>query len=226
MVFHVKRTADATPVDPAARTAALVASFAERHRITLPPEVLSRAARLWELAIHLSAAARIGLTNYTNPDQLLQRLLLPTIAVFRWLDPTSPLSIAELGCGAGPLGLTLAVLVPDWTVFLVDRRDRAVAFVDVVRLKLGISNAVAIQADAARPIDQRPVDAALFRAVASPEEDLNIARAWLKPRGLAVIWTAHSEGPPTTDLWQPLQPISIDNPPLLVLAYRLLSQAE
>lgn len=210
--------------NPIARIAASVLDFIQTHRLSLPMPDDATLSKLWDLAVHISAGARIGLTNYPNPDQIFSRLILPSLATFYWLPAEQALRAVEIGCGSGAVGLTLAVLAPAWQITLVDRRERAVAFVDVVKVKLGLSNVRTLKAEAEKPPALAPFDCALFRAVASPSQDLEIARGWLKAGGTVIIWTNTDEVPAESPLWQKLDTVLLTDPPLAVLAYRFNPQ--
>lgn len=138
-----------------------------------------------------SGAARIGLTKYSSPGAVVERLICPALAALAFLDAEAPLRVADIGSGSGALGLTLAVLCPRWHVTMVDRREKACRFAEVLGLRLGLDGVSVLKADARedRPPAER-FDAACFRAVASPLVDLALASGWVKPGGVAVVWTS------------------------------------
>lgn len=188
MMFHVKHYAS---LDPGTVRTGLCA--AAQALGLCPPEIRAeQLATLGRLATEVTpGAARIGLTKYSSSDAVLERLMVPAMGALVWLDANAPLRVVEIGTGAGVLGMTLAVLCPRWHVTLVDRREKACRFVEVLALRLGLEGVDVLQADAreARPFSNR-FDAALFRAVASPAEDLAIAEGWLTASGVAVLWTS------------------------------------
>lgn len=160
----------------------------------LPAPCLSdtQAALLMRLSEEMaSGAAKIGLTNYSSTQTILDRLICPALAALAWLDAEAPLRVADIGAGSGALGITLAVLCPRWHVTMVDRREKACRFAEVIALRLGLDRVSVLQADARedRPAAEQ-FDAACFRAVASPLGDLSLASGWVKPGGVAVLWTS------------------------------------
>ena len=116
--------------------------------------------------------------------------------------------------------MALAILAPAWEVVLVDRRQKVVAFVDLLVLRLRLDNARGLRAEAERPVQVEAFDATLFRAVAPPDEDLEIARGWTRPGGLTVIWTRAGHEPPRVPGWTLVESFLLDAPPLAVMAYR------
>lgn len=201
MMFHVKQ--DARP--GRATVCREVSAAAEALGLSLPKISAAQVAALGRLACELApAAARIGLTKYSSPDAVLDRLIVPAVGALVWLNADTPLRVVEVGAGAGAMGMTLAILCPRWRVTLVDRREKACRFAEVVLLRLGLDNAGVLQTDAREvmPLSDR-FDATLFRAVASPLEDLAIASGWLRPSGIAVLWTsvAKAESLTTVSEW-------------------------
>ena len=223
---HTKPPARKTTSTPAEAAARQAEAFARSHSITLPPEWEHTAPRLWEMAVHVSAGARIGLTNYRNPHSVLSRLLLPAIAALKWLSPHTGLQVVDVGAGTGAIGLALALLCPSWHLTIVDRRQRAIAFADLVRLKMGLANVTVACADANNPPNPNAYDAALFRAVADLLEDLTMAAKWVKPGGVVVIWTKRDIEPSTVEGWEYVGDLFMPDPPMTVLAYRRKPQGQ
>lgn len=187
-VFHVKQSEGLTETyvqDAIVEAAAAVG-------VAMPPLTEAQAAALLQLALHVaSGGKRLGLTNYSSPRVVLERLIAPAVGASAWLERTAPLRVADIGAGTGAVGMTLAVLCPQWRLTMVDRRQKACRFIEILALRLGLETVEVLQADACkpRPPDLR-FDGALFRAVASPRDDLALAAGWVKPSGIAVVWTS------------------------------------
>lgn len=193
------------------------------HVINLSP-ILAQSTlhQLLRLATQLSRfAPRLGLTAYSTPAQIAERLISPALAAFRWHPPSQPCQALEVGSGSGALGLTLAIAAPPWHCTLLDRRSRATAFIEVLITRLGLQNAAVVCADARTPPHHLPpADLILFRAVASPRRDLEIALPLTRPGSTAVIWTAPSSPTPSHPAWQRSGTVELPAANLRVHAFR------
>jgi 16S rRNA G527 N7-methylase RsmG len=223
-MFHVKHQAGSeSPLTPEGIVEAINAMAHELGVPGLGIAINSPTGNvLIELSMGLWASERVGLTSYHSLQEVVGGLVLPSVAAFRWLEPDKPLDIVEIGAGAGALGLTLALVAPSWRVTLVDRREKAVAFMEIIATRLKLANAYPVAGDMRkRGPDAELYDAALFRAVGSPEEDLEIALGWVKPGGLCLIWTsARAEIPPDTALWSQVGAVAARDDRMSVLAFR------
>jgi predicted O-methyltransferase YrrM len=198
-----------------------VHAVAEEMGIVQPSLDPLRAAALARLAQESAAGVRVGLTNYEDVTEVLNGLLLPALAAFRWLKTKESLEIVEIGAGGGGIGLTLALLAPDWRVTLVDRREKAVTFMEIIVTRLNLLNAHPVAGDMRkRSPEAERYDAALFRAVGSPAEDLDIAEDWVKPGGLSLIWTSANAAIPTDSaLWSHVGTVAARKGRMAVLAF-------
>ncbi len=206
---------DASEVEE--RIRAVLGGVIDSSRILshIPSDSIATLAR--EVA---SSAPRLGLSKYDTPSAVLDNLILPAFVVFRWLSPEEQLSIIDVGAGCGAMGLALALSCPSWRVHLIDRRKRATSFVEILILRLGVPNATAILADAhAPPSALILADAALFRAVASPASDLQMAQQLTRPGGLAIIWTSPDAEPCHVQSWSLKEELFVPAARLKVMAF-------
>ena len=110
--------------------------------------------------------------------------------------------VAEVGCGTGAMGMAIAMAMPEVEVLLIDRRQKAVGFCEIIVWRLELPNVKVIQADLEQ--DSSPVgrvDAALFRAVSPVPEDLEMAEEIVRRGGLALIWTRFDQPLVEKDGW-------------------------
>lgn len=91
-----------------------------------------------EVTVHTAA----GVFSPGHID-LGTRVLLRSVA-----DPPATGHLLDLGCGWGPLALTMAVLSPQATVWAVDVNERALDLVRRNAVDLGLPNVVAATPDA------------------------------------------------------------------------------
>ncbi|HEY3398748.1 MAG TPA: RsmG family class I SAM-dependent methyltransferase [Armatimonadota bacterium] len=153
--------------------------------------------RLDDLSCWLAERAfPLGLTNYPTPLEVAEHGLLPTFTVFQLLPELNTGAVLDLGAGSGALGLTLAILRPNLTVTMADRRQRATRFMNLTRARLGIANAHVRQVSA-QELAKEPgsrFNLVCFRALAQAEAALGLAGPLLAPGGSVCIWHS-SEAP-------------------------------
>ena len=141
-------------------------------------------SRLEALAGWLAERAHpLGLTNFATPEEMLLQAVLPARVLFSLLPDPPRGCWADLGAGAGALGLTLATLAPSTHFDLVDRRRRVIVFLDLTIRHFGLPNASAVLADLATRPPSPPWDGVCLRAIAPAPEALALAaphaRRWI-----------------------------------------------
>lgn len=77
-----------------------------------------------------------------------------TDLLLRYLKPAEDASIFDLGCGYGPIGLTLAKLAPKGEVLMADKDFMAVEYANQNAQLNGISNAQAILSNGFQHVDK------------------------------------------------------------------------
>ena len=122
---------------------------------------------LWNPAYGLVKAAGDELVVKHVLDSLAALPLLRTLGI--------PLDrVADLGTGAGLPGIPLAIFLPESKVFLVERMERRVRFLENQKALLGLSNAEVVQSEAERA--PGPFDLVTFRAF-RPFSEVKLFRA-------------------------------------------------
>lgn len=108
-----------------------------------------------------------NLSGVRDPEQMVPRHLLDSLAVAPWLVG-SP--VLDVGTGAGLPGVPLAIACPERRFTLLDSSAKKLRFVTQALLDLGVGNAQVVQAriEAYRP--QRKFATIVTRAVASAME--------------------------------------------------------
>ncbi len=202
-MFHVKHPGRESDLQAEDARALILAVVGDAVGVDLG-DADEKLLRLLALARELSGpGTALGLTGYASPRRALQRLVAPALAALRWLAVGQELKVTEVGGGSGALGLGLAIVAPAWRVYIVDRRQRATGFAEVVALRLGVRNVTAITADAGKaPEAIRESDAAVFRAVGTLEQDLDLAQHIVRVGGKALIWTSSAALSPLRAGWQ------------------------
>lgn len=180
-MFHVKRETTEPAVerlDPAAR-GALATYESLLADIALPRGFVARA----------------------DAPHLHERHILDSLRALACLD-ARPMSIADLGSGAGLPGIPVAIARPDCQVTLVEPQARRVAFLELVLDSLRVPNVRILRARAEDA--DLEVETALTRALASPAGCWALAQPHLRAGGSLLYfagrtWTA-AEQPPVGEV--------------------------
>ncbi len=142
------------------------------------------------LGLLLSWNERVNLTGARSAAEILKRHLADTFALLPHLPPER-CRLADVGAGAGFLGVGVAILRPDVECVLLEPVGKKHAFLRAVVRALGIPNLepraerLAFHVD--RP-DFVPFDVAVSRATWPPLEWLERARGLVCAGGLVVAY--------------------------------------
>lgn len=128
-----------------------------------------------------------NLTGIRNPDELIERHLLESLALKPLLRGDR---IADVGTGAGLPGVPLAITAPERTFTLIESRAKRVRFLRHVVGQLGLTNTEVAHSRAEHLLVERPFATVLARAVAKPRELLAICRHLTAPGSILLLLTA------------------------------------
>ena len=101
--------------------------------------------------------------------------------------------VADLGTGAGLPGIPMAIFLPESRVFLVERMEKRVRFLENQQARLGLSNVEIVQSDAERA--PGPFDLVTFRAF-RPFSEVKLFRAvrkLLAPDGAILAYKGRAD---------------------------------
>lgn len=135
-----------------------------------------------------------GLVKATG-DELIVKHILDSLAALPVLrDLGLPLDrVADLGTGAGLPGIPMAIFLPESRVFLVERMEKRVRFLENQQARLGLSNVEIVQSDAERA--PGPFDLVTFRAF-RPFSEVKLFRAvrkLLAPGGAILAYKGRAD---------------------------------
>ena len=97
--------------------------------------------------------------------------------------------LADVGSGVGLPGIPLAILMPGWSVMLLDRSGRRTALARRALRILDLPNAQVKQGSAES--EPGKFSGVTMRAVAAPDAALALAWRLLEPHGVAIIGLSH-----------------------------------
>lgn len=152
--------------------------------VRIDPEQLRQLGRHVDLLLKWNKS--INLTAITDPDEVLEKHVLDSLAVVPVLPSGS---LLDAGAGAGFPGIPVAIVRPDLEVALVDSVQKKVAFLKSVlaELRLPKVKAYAVRLEGNPSREELPrVHAAVARAFAAPADWLHLAQQYVLPGGVAI----------------------------------------
>lgn len=126
-----------------------------------------------------------NLTTRAAPAEILSHHLLDSLAVAPMLTEATAETgarVLDVGAGGGLPGIPLAIALPTLQFTLVDAVQKKTAFIEQVKLELGLANLSAVHA---RVEDYRapPFEIVVARAFSSLDEMARLTAHLLKPSG-------------------------------------------
>ena len=141
---------------------------------------------------------RINLIGAATVNDLWQRHLLDCCGLLAYLKPGQ--SVVDLGSGAGPPGVVLAIMTRN-PVTLVEARGKRVVFLQEVAARLGLGyRVVEGRAETLKP--ETRFDVITARAVASLSRLWQWSQHWRKPDGCGIFLKGQQCAVEITDLRQ------------------------
>lgn len=160
----------------------------------------------------LEGNQRLNLTRITEPQEFWEKHIWDSLSgVQPWLAPAlepqadtpeaAPLSMLDIGTGAGFPGVPVAIALPQHRITLLDSTRKKIAFLEDLSTQLGLTNVRAI-ANRAETLGHHPqhraaYDRVLLRAVAPVSVCAEYALPFLRQGGIAVLyrgqWSAEEE---------------------------------
>ena len=144
----------------------------------------------------------MNLTAITEPEEVLQKhfadsilpVLLPDVQCMADIRGGSPLSVIDIGTGAGFPGIPLKIAFPDLQVTLLDSLNKRVNFLNEVISRLGLTGITAVHGraeDFAKPGQLRESFVfAVSRAVANMSTLSEYCLPYVKTGGYFVAYKA------------------------------------
>ena len=141
----------------------------EKWEIPFSSEQQEQFVTYYEMLIEKNKV--MNLTAITEFDEVLDKHFLDSIALARYVNLTTSISLIDLGTGAGFPGMPLKILFPNLKVTLADSLNKRIVFLDEVIGELGLTDIQTVHAraeDLAHNPDYREqYDYCVSRAVAN-----------------------------------------------------------
>lgn len=141
----------------------------EKLSVTLSEKQLEQFEQYYEMLIEKNKV--MNLTAITEFDEVLEKHFLDSVSLIRAKDLHQPITVLDLGTGAGFPGIPLKIVFPELKVTLADSLNKRVLFLQEVIDHLQLENIEAIHGraeDLARDKNYREqYDLVVSRAVAN-----------------------------------------------------------
>ena len=127
-----------------------------------------------------------GMVASSDVGHLRERHVLDSLRAVPHIS-ARPLTVLDLGSGAGLPGIPVAIARPDLKLSLVEPRQARAAFLELVVERLHLANVLVVP----RPVEELTIDevnVVLARGFRSPSKTWMTARDVLSPRGELIYW--------------------------------------
>ena len=136
----------------------------------------------------------MNLTAITDFDEVIEKHFLDSLSLIRVLDLHQPISVMDMGTGAGFPGIPLKIAFPEISVTLADSLNKRVIFLKEVIAELGLKDIDAIHGraeDLAQKKDYREnFDLCVSRAVANLSTLAEYCIPFVKIGGMFIAYKA------------------------------------
>lgn len=106
--------------------------------IDLSEKQINQFIRYYELLVEWNE--KINLTAITEYDEVMKKHFIDSISLIKAIDLRKPLSVIDVGTGAGFPGLALKIAFPDLKVTLLDSLNKRILFLNTVIQELGLQD--------------------------------------------------------------------------------------
>jgi 16S rRNA (guanine527-N7)-methyltransferase len=187
----------------------LVAALQSLTSRSVGPEPRRRFQQYLDLFLRWNRTYRMSALD--SPEGIVQDLFIDAL-LFLSLLPPRPITLVDIGAGAGIPGLPLRLADPAIAVTLIEARRKRVSFLLAVRRELELGDVTVKEGRAEVLIEQEPelaerFDVVVARAVTSAGTLMPLARRYLKPGGVFI-----ATGPPSPRPQEPFQIVRVSRP--------------
>lgn len=123
-----------------------------------------------------------NLTAVRNPQAMLTYHLLDSLAVVQYLTESE--NLLDVGSGGGLPGIVLSIVYPDKKVSMIDIVQKKTAFLNQVKIELGLSNVTVYTGRVEELEVEEPFDGIISRAFASLNDFVSLSSHLLSENGL------------------------------------------
>ncbi|PSJ17693.1 16S rRNA (guanine(527)-N(7))-methyltransferase RsmG [Nitrosomonas supralitoralis] len=154
--------------------------------VIAPGELLVRSIERYLLLIEKWNKVH-NLTAIRKPQDMLIQHVMDSLVVLPHIHGPN---IIDVGTGAGLPGIPIALAKPDWHVTLVESNQKKIAFLQQVKIELGLQNVeIVAQRIESVPVS-RCVNTIISRAFSELSEFIALTRQWANTPNTDCRWVA------------------------------------
>ncbi|SER44439.1 16S rRNA (guanine527-N7)-methyltransferase [Nitrosomonas sp. Nm51] len=149
-----------------------------------------------------------NLTAIRTIETMLYRHVMDSLSIISYINGPK---IVDVGSGAGLPGMPLAIARPDWQIILVESNQKKAAFLQQVKIELGLANIAIASAriEGLSPTDK--INTIISRAYASLGVFVKTTRHLVSPEDIHCRWLAMKSRCADRELEEVSAPFFIEN---------------
>ncbi len=128
-----------------------------------------------------------NLTAIRNPQEMLTQHVMDSLVVLPHIQGAH---IIDVGTGAGLPGIPIALAKPDWQVTLVESNQKKIAFLQQVKIELGLKNVEIMAQRIEHIVVGKSVNTIISRAFSELGEFVALTRQWANTQNMDCRWVA------------------------------------
>ena len=183
-----------------------------KDRFSLSDSAASKLVKLGYL-IH-TENGKYNLTGHKSLEDIIQNLILESIAPITLSDVPRGTSAADMGTGAGIPGIPLAILYPEIQFTLFDSNSKKIRFIDYVVNELSLKNIKGVCCrieEAARDTEYREsFDMIFSRAMSDVYMAGELCSPYLKPEGCLYLYVSDKQKELPSPVIEHLEKLSLE----------------
>ncbi|MBQ6352066.1 MAG: 16S rRNA (guanine(527)-N(7))-methyltransferase RsmG [Lentisphaeria bacterium] len=184
--------------------AVVLSEAAAGYGVADPGRFAELCGRFFELLT--AANARMNLTRITTREEFEVKHVIDSLAIARVFPElaSSPLRVADIGCGAGFPSVVLAAAFPQLRIAAIDSTHKKIDFVTLAARELGLDNLSPVAGRAVELARRSPFaggfDVVTARAVATADKICREGRGMLAPHGRFILYKTPGQADEVTAL--------------------------